>query len=297
MAQSPIKKFSLITGTLLAVALGLFYIIATALLFNNTLEWFLFTFVATYCSGFAMAFSDVVKNKKGLSYALKTLGVLCILAFMLIVIKYTDSVGAQDGFSLLMNICQIVATITAIIQMINIVASENNKSKGNNTPNKNTKSSAKTKSTKNGHKTINQSLIKKITLIVGGLLVIALGLFYILFTDLLFNNTAKWLFLSIFSALGSGICALLSESIRNKKFFYYILKIVGVLCIAAFVMVVLKYITQVDIIEVVKVKKTTSIEVQKGLNMVGTVCLIGSIVAAVFQVCNIGMNVIFGIDE
>lgn len=299
MAQSPIKKISLITGTLLAAALGLFYIIATALLFNNTLEWFLFTFVATYCSGFAMAFSDVVKNKKGLSCALKTLGVLCILAFMLIVIKYTDSVGAQDGFSLLMNICQIVATITAIIQMINIVASANNKSKGNNTPNENTKSSAKTKSTKNGRKTINKSLIKKITLIVGGLLIIGIGLLYILITDLYLKNTANWLFLSIFTAFGSGACIFLSESIRHKPIIYYIIKGLGIVFVVAFVIIVLQYVAaaNANVNEIVRLTQKQTVQIQLTLNRIATACLFIGIASIVCQAANIVMNAIFGIDD
>lgn len=146
---------------------------------------------------------------------------------------------------------------------------------------------------------MNQSTIKKITLSIGGVLAIGIGLLYILITDLYLKNTASWLFLSIFTALGSGACAFLSESIKNKPIIFYIIKGLGILFIAAFVIIVLMYVSSANanVSEIVRITGKETVQIQLLLNRVATLCLFVSIATAICQLANIIMNVIFGIDE
>ena len=82
---------------------------------------------------------------------------------------------------------------------------------------------------------MDKLLVKKISLFVGGILVFATGLFYVLMTDLLMRNNATWLFIGIIFALGSSVVFFLSESLKEKITPYLLLKCVSILLAIGFV--------------------------------------------------------------
>lgn len=146
---------------------------------------------------------------------------------------------------------------------------------------------------------MTQSLVKKILLSVGGALILGIGLMYILITDLYLKNTANWLFLSIFTAFGSGACIFLSESIKHKPIIYYIIKGLGVVFAIAFIIIVLQYVSNANanIGEIVRVTEKQTVQIQSTLNGISIACLVVGIASIACQIANIVMNIIFGIDD
>ena len=145
----------------------------------------------------------------------------------------------------------------------------------------------------------NQSIIKKIALSIGGFLIAGIGLVYILVTDLYLKNTANWLFLSIFTAFGSSACVFLSESIKQKPIIYYIIKGLGIVFVIAFVIIVLQYVsaTNANIEEIIKLTQKQTVQIQLTLNKIATACLFVGVASIIFQIINITMNIVFGIDD
>lgn len=80
-----------------------------------------------------------------------------------------------------------------------------------------------------------ENLLKKISLLVGGLLVIASGLMFILFADLYGHSGSMVLFIGVILSVGGGISFILAESFRGKKGLYIALKCVGIVLTVAFV--------------------------------------------------------------
>ena len=146
---------------------------------------------------------------------------------------------------------------------------------------------------------MTQSLVKKILLSVGGVLAIGIGLLYILITDLYLKNTANWLFFSIFTALGSGACVFLSESIKHKPIIYYIIKGLGVLFAVAFIIIVLQYVSaaNANISEIVRITEKQTVQIQITLNRIATACLFVGIASIVCQLAHIILNIVFGIEN
>ena len=75
---------------------------------------------------------------------------------------------------------------------------------------------------------MNKSVIKTVSFLVGGVTIAVIGFVFITVTDLYLHATSTLLFISVFLSIGSGIFFLLSESFRNKKKLYFILKGVAI---------------------------------------------------------------------
>ena len=69
--------------------------------------------------------------------------------------------------------------------------------------------------------------IKNLTLLIGGIGIIALGLFFVLFTDLYLKNTSPTLFISIVLSIGCGVFFLLGERFKHNPKAFYAFKGVG----------------------------------------------------------------------
>lgn len=76
------------------------------------------------------------------------------------------------------------------------------------------------------NKSVN--VIKTISYLVGGVVIAVIGFLFIAITDLYLRSTSTLLFISVFLSIGSGIFFLLSESFRNKKTIYFVLKGVAI---------------------------------------------------------------------
>ena len=80
-----------------------------------------------------------------------------------------------------------------------------------------------------------KTLIRNISMIVGIAAVAAVGLFFILFTDLYLKAESPELFLGIFFPLASIVLFILSESFKHKPIVFYIMKGAAVLFAIAFI--------------------------------------------------------------
>ncbi len=72
-------------------------------------------------------------------------------------------------------------------------------------------------------------LIQKLTGVVGALLIIFTGLFFILMVDLYLSASSTTLFVGIILALLSGILFVLSENFKKKAYLFYGFKALGLI--------------------------------------------------------------------
>ena len=89
-----------------------------------------------------------------------------------------------------------------------------------------------------------ENLLKKISLFVGGLLVIASGLLFILLADLYGHSGSIVLFIGVFLGVGGGILFILAESFRHKKVVYIVLKSLGITLSLLFIIYLFRMMSQ-----------------------------------------------------
>ena len=144
---------------------------------------------------------------------------------------------------------------------------------------------------------MDQSKLKVIACAVGGLTVIVAGLIYLLVTDLYLLNSSQWLFYGAVTSFGAGLACLLSEGLRHKKIAFYVVKVLAVACLIAFILVILSYKSHCDISEVVRVKGYQTLKVNYLIFFVTVSSFSLSVIGAIFQGCGIILNLIYGIDD
>ena len=142
-----------------------------------------------------------------------------------------------------------------------------------------------------------QSLLKGIACAVGGLAVIAGGLFYLLVSDLYLLNSSQWLFYGSVCAFGAGLACLLSEGLRRKHTWFYVVKGIAIAVAILFVVVAFAYKGHCDVASVVKIKGFTTAKVNSIVSLVSLVSSILGFVGIAFQGCGIVLNLIYGIDD
>ncbi len=74
---------------------------------------------------------------------------------------------------------------------------------------------------------MNKNVIKTTSYLLGGVLMAAAGLLFILVADLYLHATSTLLFITVLTAVVGGILFLLSESFRGNKTLYFILRGLG----------------------------------------------------------------------
>lgn len=89
-----------------------------------------------------------------------------------------------------------------------------------------------------------ENLLKKISLFIGGLLVIASGLLFILLADLYGHSGSIVLFIGVILGVGGGILFILAESFRHKKGVYITLKVLGIILSILFVVYLFRMMSQ-----------------------------------------------------
>ena len=142
-----------------------------------------------------------------------------------------------------------------------------------------------------------QSLLKGIACAIGGLAVIAGGLFYILVTDLYLLNSSQWLFYGAVCAFGAGLACMLSESLRHRATWFYIVKAAGIVAAILFVVIAFAYKGHCDVSSVVRIKGFTTAKVNSLVSLVSLVSSILGFVGIAFQGCGIVLNLVYGIDD
>ena len=91
---------------------------------------------------------------------------------------------------------------------------------------------------------MNKSLLYKITFFVGGLLIVATGMLFILLADLELGIRSTWLFITILFSIGSAVCALLSDKLQDDKQKQIIIKSLGIALAACFVVTLFIFMNQ-----------------------------------------------------
>lgn len=90
---------------------------------------------------------------------------------------------------------------------------------------------------------MKKALIKNITFYIGAIAMFVLGVFYMLASDLAFNNNAYDLIVAVLLAFGSAILFFFSLNFNEKPVAMYILKALGVVLAIGFVVYVHFYQT------------------------------------------------------
>lgn len=82
---------------------------------------------------------------------------------------------------------------------------------------------------------MNKSLLYKITLFVGGILIFAAGMLFVLFADLKLQVRSSWLFLAILFSIGSAVAMLLADKLEDKKAWLIAVKGIAVFLVICFI--------------------------------------------------------------
>lgn len=158
--------------------------------------------------------------------------------------------------------------------------------------------------TKEGFLEKNIELFRTLSFIIGGALILLIGLFYVLYSDLELINTAGWLFFGIIAAFGATFCVFFSDNVKHKKILFYALKGLGVFCSLIFILAIVLYTTKVSgdsakikAIIVAKNNKIKTADVLNHIKLVKVLSLIIAPLSIVMQGINIVINAVFGINE
>ena len=143
---------------------------------------------------------------------------------------------------------------------------------------------------------MNKSFIKQLTFILGGVLMIVGGLYFMLFGDLLVRSTSSWLFVGSILSLGSGVFTILSDIIKNKKKLFFIFRGIGVALAIGFIIFTFIYLGQ-DVAAIALEKALTKTVVIQRLNTTTIPSIIIAVLGVIAQGVSLTFNALFGIDE
>lgn len=157
---------------------------------------------------------------------------------------------------------------------------------------------------------MNKSLLYKITFFVGGLLIVATGMLFILLADLELKIRSTWLFIAILFSIGSAVCALLSDKLQDKKQKQIILKSLGIAFAVCFVVTLFVFMNQAlastveansdefnkNLLALARIIKD---EDRSKLRVISIIPAVLGIIATLFQAANLTLTVVFknDIDE
>ena len=142
---------------------------------------------------------------------------------------------------------------------------------------------------KNGGKGMLKQLFKNVSFYASCLVVFLAGLIYVLLSDVYLGNTAGWLFISILLSFGSGICFVLGETFKEKRWLTFVLKGVAIALAIGFI-VFLYMFKASDFCNSLMVQK------HKIRDITIILTLILSYLAVIVQTANIVLNAIFKED-
>lgn len=146
---------------------------------------------------------------------------------------------------------------------------------------------------------MNKPIFKTVSFWVGGILILLAGLVFVLFTDLYMSNSSGWLFFAIILAFGSGIAFLLSDSFKDKRVLFLILKVAGILLAAAFVVYLFKFRAGDAYLEKITlkfVKNDQNYHPTVGVGGLYISWIVVSILGIVVQIYNAFLHVLFRED-
>lgn len=164
-----------------------------------------------------------------------------------------------------------------------------------------------------------KNLIKNLSFFIGGILLLATGLIYVLVTDLYLSNSSQYLLLGILLAFGGSISFLLSNNLKHKIKWFYALKGIGVLLSIGFIIFLFLFMNAKDSEGVVLYLKETSLKLfktyegktvsflsSKFQNSMAIRCsikgiyvtnIVLAILAVILQSANVTYHAIYGVEE
>ena len=110
-------------------------------------------------------------------------------------------------------------------------------------------------------------------------------------------NSSQWLFYGAVCAFGSGIACLLSEGLRHKKNWFYVVKGIAIAVTILFIVVIFAYKNQCDIQAIVFGKKYTTAKANAILLTTTLVSVISGFLGLLFQTGGIALNLVYGVDD
>ena len=162
---------------------------------------------------------------------------------------------------------------------------------------------------------MKKSLLKNLSFFIGGITLLVTGLMYVLITDLYLSNSSVYLLLGIILALSGSICFILSESFRDKIKVFYILKGIGIFMSIGFIVFLFlfmkteifgtntyfklfkKYQGRTIWFLSRKFQSSDTQQIVCSIKPIYIVNIVLAITAVLIQGANLGMNIIFGVEE
>lgn len=85
------------------------------------------------------------------------------------------------------------------------------------------------------NKIMDRTLLNKLTFFIGGILIFATGMLYVLLTDLYLPVRAAWLLIGSVLSIGSAVCMLLSSNLQEERTKLIVVKSIAVALAACFI--------------------------------------------------------------
>lgn len=89
---------------------------------------------------------------------------------------------------------------------------------------------------------MTKSLLNKLTYFIGGTLIFATGMLYILLTDIYLPVKSAWLLIASIFSIGSAVCMLLSTNVQDERVKFIVMKSIAVALAIGFIVVVSLYL-------------------------------------------------------
>lgn len=166
---------------------------------------------------------------------------------------------------------------------------------------------------------MDKNLLKDLSFFIGGILLLATGLVYVLITDLYLSNSSQYLLIGTLFAFGGSITFLLSNNYKHKLKIFYIMKGIGIILSIGFIIFLFLFMNAKDTAGVVLYQKDTVLKLFKSYNgktvwflssnfqksiaipcnikIIYVINVVLAILATTLQGCNVGLHALYGVEE
>lgn len=89
---------------------------------------------------------------------------------------------------------------------------------------------------------LNRTMLNKLSFFIGGILIFATGMLYVLIADLGLKVRAVWLLIASLLSIGSAACFLLSERLQDNRTWFILIKSIAAFLCLAFIIFIIIYL-------------------------------------------------------
>lgn len=89
---------------------------------------------------------------------------------------------------------------------------------------------------------MNRTMLNKLSFFIGGILIFATGMLYILIADLGLQVRAAWLLIASVLSIGSAACFLLSEKLQDNRIQFILIKSIAAFLCLSFIVFMIIYL-------------------------------------------------------